>query len=183
MDQLVFCSKSKNADPGAGIHEKTEDCYDELKKYDNWRKQLSNFDCSVEFMFNNYRYRSVEHAFQGTKISLADKSKGFLFTIDSGHTIGQSDGAIAQKNRKLLKLSPEQITEWNKISCQVMEDATYAKYGHALQNNNHIIKMLLATKNSKLIHLQLQRGKPSKLIHFKHLEDIRTALNNQNELI
>jgi hypothetical protein len=97
--------------------------------------------------------------------------------MDSGHFIGNGDGLIARKNRKLVKLSDANLLEWYKISSTIMKDATFAKFGHALQQNHEIVDILLATRNAKLLHLQLQRGKTSKLIHFKHLEDVRNHIN------
>ena len=62
----------------------------------NIRRYLSNFDI-YEFKYNGYSYRTIEHAFQGTKISLANKEEAFKFTIESNHDIGLGDGKVARK--------------------------------------------------------------------------------------
>jgi hypothetical protein len=44
---------------------------------------------------------------------LVDKDKAFWFTIESGNEIGLGSGDVAQKNRKLIKLSKIQLDEWD----------------------------------------------------------------------
>jgi hypothetical protein len=89
-DKFVFYSRSRNAFPGKGVHEIVSNIndYTELKKIKNWRRMLSNFDTSCDFTWNGYRWRSIEHAFQSTKIGLENKDIAYMFTLDSGHTIG-----------------------------------------------------------------------------------------------
>lgn len=180
MDRFVFYSKSKDCFPGTGRHELLHDneTYESLSKLKHWRRRLSNFDTSVNFQWNGHTWRSIEHAFQGTKISIANKTKGYLFTLDSKSNIGESEGNIAQKNRKLVKLDKHQLTHWDKIKDDVMKQATIAKYNQAKLENSDIITLLKLTKNAELHHLQIQRGKPSMLIRFKHLEYIRDNLLN-----
>ena len=104
-DKLCYYSKSKNVNAGRGANEFVNDpaIYSELNKIDNWRKKLSNF-YTEPFTYEGKRYNSVEHVFQSYKIALVSKEKAEYFTLDSNHPIGQGDGSVAQKNRKLVVL-------------------------------------------------------------------------------
>jgi predicted NAD-dependent protein-ADP-ribosyltransferase YbiA (DUF1768 family) len=169
-DRLCFYSKSRDALPGAGAGEHVEDAsaYTALATFRDWRKTLSNFDVAP-FVFRGKRYNSIEHAFQGTKIALCDPESAEYFTLDSGHEIGQGDGAIAQKHRKLVILSKEHIAQWNAISDSVMAEAAAAKY--AEPGNSRARAILAATGRAELLHIM--RGKK---VRFDHLELIRKGL-------
>jgi hypothetical protein len=41
--------------------------------------------------------------------------------LDSGFVIGMVDGAVAQKNRKMVILDKDAIDKWNQISKNTME--------------------------------------------------------------
>ena len=96
MDVLAFYSKSRDIAPGKGAQENTSDTYEDLASIKNWRKILSNFHC-YPFKYGDYTYNSIEHVFQAIKIKLAAEEKAKWFTLESGHEIGQGDGALAQK--------------------------------------------------------------------------------------
>ena len=64
------------------------------------------------------------------------------------------------------------MTDWNELSWKVMESAARAKYAQ----NPDRLRVLKLTGNAKLMHMVTQRGKPSQLIEFKHLEAIREEL-------
>ena len=75
-DKLCYYSKSKNVATGKGQNEFVNDItiYEELNKIYNWRKILSNFYVEP-FTYEGKTYNSVEHAFQGKKISLVNNEK------------------------------------------------------------------------------------------------------------
>lgn len=173
-DMLVFYSGSKDAAPGKGVHERVESpgMYAALRGVPNWRKVLSNFHV-CPFEFNGERYQSIEHVFQSYKIRLADAVKARHFTLDSGHDIGQGDGAVAQKHRRYVRLTRPQLEYWDAIQQPVMESAAYRKY----QSCPEALAVLKATHKAQLWHLVKQRGKPSTLVRFHHLERIRQALS------
>ncbi len=91
---------------------------------------------------NNY------HAFQGAKISLANKEEGFKFTIESNDEIGLGDGKVARKNRKLVSLNKEQIEEWNKNKNNIMYDIALIKFTVCNESRD----VLLKTNNCQLWH-------------------------------
>jgi hypothetical protein len=105
-DKLIFYSSSKDTEIGKNKNEfiNNPDEYLELNKIKIFRRYLSNFHV-YEFKYNGHSYRTIEHAFQGAKISLVNKEDGFKFTIDNNHEIGIGDANIARKNRKLLILN------------------------------------------------------------------------------
>lgn len=169
MDRLAFYSKSKDVPPGSGAQEyvKHPEDYIELKNIPNWRRILSNFHV-YDFTYKNHTYRTIEHVFQAEKIVLADPQKAYLFTIESQSEIGLGDGTIAQKNRKLVNLTKEQLKVWDTIKMNVMRDAAIAKY-KACKEARDVLK---ATLNAELWHV-VSRSKP---VRFIHLEKIRLKI-------
>jgi predicted NAD-dependent protein-ADP-ribosyltransferase YbiA (DUF1768 family) len=169
MDCFYFYSKSVDKKPGKGVNEFVEDpdVYQELSMVKHWRRILSNFHVSP-FMFNGKTYNSIEHVFQSKKIALVDPVKADYFTLESGHEIGQGDGGMAQKNRKLVILSKSDIAKWFQISTHIMEQASFAKY----QQCPDALATLKLTGEAELWHI-VSRKKP---VRFEHLEKIRYLL-------
>ncbi len=88
--------------------------------------------------------------------------------------IAYGDGALAQKKRKLVKLTPEQLIVWSGMSIETMKSIAIAKY---TQNPGSIASTVLKnTKDAELWHIVTSRGKPSELVRFEHLEYIRSSL-------
>jgi hypothetical protein len=138
MDVLAFYSGSADAAPGSGANERVADKkrYGALAKIPHWRRRLSNFDTEVTFEWEGSngiefpkgtQWRSIEHAFQGAKTALKDKTKALLFTVNSGSPLGLGEGADAQKNRKMVLLNEEELAHWATISDSVMASAARAK--------------------------------------------------------
>jgi len=168
-DKLYFYSKSKDVYPGKGTNEYVEDTikYSALSKVKDWRKTLSNFHFEP-FKYNGYTWNTIEHVFQSKKIQLVDPEKAKLFTIESGNEIGKGDGLIARKNRKLVKLSKEQLNEWSKIKNKVLFEAAFEKYKQS-ESSAYILK---STNDAELWHI-VMRGKPER---FTHLEKVRSMI-------
>lgn len=172
-DKFYFYSKSKDVPPGKGIYETINDIkdYEELSKMKDWRKILSNFHL-YPFQYKEYKYNSIEHAFQSQKIALVSPEKAYLFTIDSGDDIGKGDGSIARKNRKLQILDNEKLKEWNKIKNEIMYEIMLSKYKICSEAAN----VLKKTGQAELWHI-ISRSK----VHYRiiHLEIIREILNEE----
>ena len=181
-DVFVFMSKSADVKPGKGKHERVKDkfAYTELSKVPNWRKMFSNFDVAP-FVWtgegilgkpfpSGTRWNTIEHVYQGSKFRHYGFKEADKFTMNSGDPIGQGDGTMAQSKRKLKMISD--MSEWFDLSMKVMESAARAKY----EQNPDRLRVLKFTGNAKLMHLVTQRGKPSELLEFKHLEKIREEL-------
>lgn len=168
MDKLFFYSQSKDVYPGEGINEivKDKSQYIELSKIKDWRKILSNFH-ECKFKYEGYTYDTIEHAFQAKKISLVDKDKAYLFTVESGSNIGIGDGNVARKNRKLVILNENQLQQWNKIKEDVMYQISLEKYKVCEQ----AMDVLLKTNKAELWHVVSRSPNP---IRFTHLEKIRS---------
>lgn len=168
-DKLYFFSKSRNVPVGKGANEIVADIslYEELEKIKDWRKILSNFHM-CRFKFDGRTYNTIEHVFQSKKIEIVDKEKSLWFSVDSGHQIGQGDGDIARKNRKLCKLNNEQLKIWSKMKDDIMYSASLAKYKTCKEAR----EVLKNTNGAQLWHI-VSRGKP---VRFEHLEKIREEL-------
>ena len=168
-DKLYFYSKSANVKPGKGTNEMINDpdIYIDLAKIIDWRKVLSNFHF-CPFKFEGKTYNTIEHVFQSKKIALEDPIKAATFTVESGTELGNGDGALAQKNRKLIKLNKTSLAKWEKIKETVMKDAAIAKYKACSEAR----KVLELTHNAELWHI-VMRKQP---VRFIHLEEIRKEL-------
>ena len=183
-DRIVFYSKSAAGPPGKnkgqGWAERWTANIPEDLRTGHWRRLLSNFDDSVPFEFMGFHFNTIEHAFQWAKINMVDPLKAYTFTRESGSPLGMGPGSEAQKKRKMVLLSKEQMDAWDTISLEVMRKATFAKY---LQNKGSLpAQILVATGNAELYHLVTTRGKPSQLVRFHHLEEIRNTLNRLHDL-
>lgn len=168
-DKLCYYSKSRNVSVGKGQNESVLDpsLYKELGKIENWRRILSNFYCEP-FYYKGKMYHSVEHVFQSYKIALVSPEKADYFTIDSKHAIGLGDGALAQKNRKLVVLNADQLKHWDTIKNILMTDITLQRI---LQSETYKT-VLLATQKAELWHVMVRRG----IVRNKYLEDLRNNL-------
>jgi ribA/ribD-fused uncharacterized protein len=169
-DKLYFYSKSASVPPGKGTNEHVHEL--DIYIYKNlpldFRRVLSNFHVAP-FKFHGYTYNTIEHVFQGKKVELVDVKAAHRFTVESGDPIGLGDGAMAQKNRKLVMLSPEDLKKWDAIKWDIMKEAAREKY----IQNPEAAKILLNTRDAELWHI-VSRQKP---VRFKHLEDIRLELS------
>ena len=107
--------------------------------------------------------------FNGNRVN---RIKAHAFTRESGSPLGMGTGREAQKNRRMVVLSKEQMDAWNTISLEVMRAAAFAKYE---QHPDSLPQVLRLTDSAELYHLVTARGKPSELVRFHHLEEIRTT--------
>lgn len=173
MDRFVFYSKSADKAPGKGVNETLSGYpgkYKELSKIKDWRKLLSNFHV-YPFKYDGYTWNSIEHVFQAKKIEIVSAAMAFKFTRESGSELGLGDGLMARKNRKLVMLSGNQLRQWNEMKDMIMREAAIEKY-KACEEALNVLKL---TGEAELYHLEILRGKASNMIHFKHLEDIRST--------
>ena len=149
QDILAFYSKSRDVHAGKGASEcvETPELYSELNSIADWRKVLSNFHVSTQpFIFNQKTYRTIEHAFQASKIALVDPVKADAFSMESGSVLSvNGTGLDAQKQRKMVLLSKEKLEEWDNIKDAVMRDASISKYSVCELSQ----KVLKATRNTK----------------------------------
>lgn len=167
-DVLRFYSKSKDVKAGKGKGEVVldSDKYRELNEIPHWRRILSNFHESP-FKYNGLTYRTIEHAFQAAKfISAGEYAAAVKFSVESGDPIGQGDGNMARKYRKLVVLNREKIQEWDKVSMLVMSVIAKKKYA----TDDHAREVLRLTRDAQLWHIA-GRGAPD--VRFVHLECIR----------
>jgi len=174
-DKLFFYSKSKDLPAGKGVNEVVEDPseYEELNSIKNWRQILSNFH-EEDFEFEGRFFKSIEHAFQAYKLAIADPNMLDLFAKDDDEShIGNQSSLNARKNRKLIKLTKDQLELWESKKDQFLLDVSTAKYKQSIVAR----KVLLATKNAQLFHIESR-----KKIHtrFIHLEILRHSFNSES---
>lgn len=173
-DKIIFYSNSKDNKVGKNKNEfiNNPDEYSELNKIKHFRRYLSNFHI-YEFKYNGYTYRTIEHAFQASKIMLVNNNEAFKFAIESNHDISLSDGKIARKNRKLVLLNTEQIIEWDKIKNIIMYEIAFEKF----KSCDECRDILLYTKSAQLWHTY---PRMKYAMRCNYLESVRDALQNTN---
>jgi len=194
-ENIVFTFYSKSADrkPGKGKNEKIpkekEDDFKELSKIKDWRKVLSNFwIVSQPFELDGHMWNSVEHYYHACKFKNytegSEKHDFYLkFTAESDSEVSKDPGKAksyggtdsSHKYRPKHILMDDDFFNGNhKIA---MEKGQRAKY----MNDALSQKVLLLTKNAKLVHYTSNRGKGkvSKLVTFFDTMKIRKELNNK----
>lgn len=185
-DNTVFQFYSKSADkplPGKGSGEKLGPegvvAYSELKSIPKWRKKLSNF-WSSEFTLDGKKWLSVEHYYQANKFkkgfpefynsfsldSDSELSKNMVMAKSAGGKTGKYKGQMLRAKSIVMD---GDFFEGNKHN-KTMKDAMMAKFSQ----NEDLKKLLLATKQSKLVHFQ--RGSPP--VVFTELMEVRRALRH-----
>jgi predicted NAD-dependent protein-ADP-ribosyltransferase YbiA (DUF1768 family) len=171
-DKVYFHSRSKDAEPGKGVHEfaKDENVYEELKKIKDWRKVLSNFHF-CPFTYKGHTYNTIEHVYQSQRIGLVSSEKAYLFTLESGDEIGQGDARVARMNRNMIRLRKDMLAKWDEIVDEVQYEAALSKYMACPEAS----KILMATGEAELWHL-VSRSKTH--LRFTHLERLRTLFKN-----
>jgi ribA/ribD-fused uncharacterized protein len=149
MDRLYYFSRSADKYPGKGSNEyvKNPNDYLELSKIADWRKMLSNF-WVAPFDINGVRFNTVEHAYQGSKIGIADPDLGHSFSLNTGSELSQSSGDVAQKNRKLVVLNSDQLTKWQLVQDELVYQALVSKFSQ----NPDLREVLLFTNDAELWH-------------------------------
>lgn len=167
VDKLFFYSKSAKVPAGKGTNEVVANSELYVPLGTDFRQVLSNFHVAP-FKFEGYTYNTIEHVFQAKKIALVSDKDAYRFTLESGDAIGAGDGAIAQKHRKLINLSPSVLEKWDQIKEDVMYNAAFEKY----RQNPEAADVLKATLGAQLWHIQMRK----KAVRFVHLEKIREIL-------
>lgn len=194
---FIFYSKSRDVPPGKGGNKhkdiekrwsekaKLSD-FKELGKIPNWRKVLSNMwftEDKALFKLDGYEWASVEHWFHANKFKWNDSEeyKSFYekFTYNSGSLIskdpkmallaGGRSGKIKGKLYRPLTIVLD--PEWEVNKSMIMMRGQEAKY----KQDELSRRVLLATKDAKLIHLMTRRGKPSILLDFNDTMEIRKS--------
>jgi predicted NAD-dependent protein-ADP-ribosyltransferase YbiA (DUF1768 family) len=149
--QLFYFSKSADKKPGQGSNETLgsyEPTYlEELATIPHWRKILSNFYEGI-FEFEGKHYQTVEHCFQGEKISGVNSELGELFTIESDSKYSRGGGEMARRQRKMVMLNPSELFEWNQRKDILLERILRAKFTQVKRAR----QVLIATREAELWH-------------------------------
>ena len=171
MSVLVFYSKSADKAPGKGAGESLRegDDFSILKRVKDWRKVLSNFHYDP-FEWDNREWSCIEEAFQAAKFGPENYDLFQEAVRNRSENLEEDAGITSQKLRKWKILTGKQLIDWNGRSRKIMKEIAEAKFRQSDTGK----QVLLATKDAKLLHY-LPRSSV-KYEHFKHLEEIRSAL-------
>lgn len=197
-NQFVFYSKSADLPPGKGKGTKWSEFvnnpsdYNELASIPDWRKMFSNmYECP--FRLGGLTWNSVEHFFHAMKykgkydnyyrsFSLESDSKWSRnpFEAKSAGKAGRvnASGKVYTNSKLGVPTNVQMRSDFytRGINWQVMKLALIAKFTQCPE----LTRALLATKDAKLYHLITERGKPSQLQRWTHLEDIRECIKRFN---
>ena len=193
---------------GKSIHEKIKDedvaKFKDLEKIKDWRKVLSNMhtndvvDGKVEPLFelDGLKWASVEHYYHANKFKKNNPDYYRLFSIDSGSQFafdpkkalgaGGKTGKVRVKDPETKKVKivfsrPRDIVmdadfEDGDNKQRVMERGQKAKY----EQDDLSRRVLLATKDAKLVHYIKSRGAPKEPVTFYDTMRIRHRLKKRN---
>jgi predicted NAD-dependent protein-ADP-ribosyltransferase YbiA (DUF1768 family) len=204
-----FFSRSADLIPGkgkAGGNERIaeEDEFTELAGIRDWRKVLSNFhtrhdeEGNIMPLFTSrsedgetLNWASVEHYYHAHKFKKNNPDYFRLFTMDSkseiatdprkalgaGGRTGNIKDATTKKTKKFRDDSIQMDSDFftDGYNERVMEDGQRLKYNQ----DDHSKKVLLATKDAKLVHLETRRGQKTKNVPFINTMKIRKELQNK----
>jgi len=171
MDRFVFYHNSRDAPPCGGAREICQSgrSYEELQRIPNWRRVLSTYHVHP-FKYNGQTYRTIEHAYQGSKAGSMESH----FTIESGHRIGLGDGSVAHAEQKWSMLSEEETKKWNENKDMIMSRITRAKYEQC-----ELARKVLKLTYPAELWLLVPRSKNS--IHLEYLEELRASYLRDNQ--
>ena len=193
---------------GKSIHEKIKDedvaKFKDLEKIKDWRKVLSNMHTNevvngkVEPLFelDGLKWASVEHYYHANKFKKNNPDYYRLFSIDSGSQFafdpkkalgaGGKTGKVREKDPETKKVKivfsrPRDIVmdadfEDGDNKQRVMERGQQAKY----EQDDLSRRVLLATKDAKLVHYIKSRGAPKEPVTFYDTMRIRHRLKKRN---
>ena len=172
-DILQFYAFSANKNPGQGIGDIINDplIYENLKKYDNWRRMFSSFWDKDPFSFDDKMYLSFEHAYQQAKFRI----NGYIneadeFSLDSNSELSKLSGKDVQKAGRRITLNSKEIKLWNESMPGIKQRIYEAKF----TSNTRPGIVLLLTQDAALINA----GPRIKRIRCTRLEKLRTKLRS-----
>ncbi len=141
----------------------------------NFRRFLTRTDTSQLFWHEGRFFRSMEHALHFQRLTACKKhTEAYEFCCDSGSALGRGSGTEAEKKGSLIELAPEDIMRWDTISMDAMASIARSKFlGYPDSTSANVLKL---TQDARLFFVQTNKGRPSSLVRYTHLEEIRAEL-------
>lgn len=162
---FVFFSGSS---PKIGRHERALEDMSALKKFPNFRRELSNFHLTHIEDEAGRKYPSAEHMFHAEKSRMVKPKYAELF--ETGKLFGLLPPAktIAKTGKNALDMG-ESMKDWINMKEEVLERIWRLKF----IQNPALMEMLVATGDARLVHYAKQRGKSPVYEHWEELEALR----------
>ena len=171
-DNIVFVFHSGSSSkkiPGKGVGETIPKefvrDFSELSSIQDWRKKMD--DTWIQpFLLDGKRWNSVEHFYQASKFKKENPEFYLSFSLESGTPLSKNvemakaAGTTGKYEGNLIR--PKEVVIdadfHGKRKIDVLEEAQMAKFSQTKEMRD----LLLATKNSKLMHYK--KGKPSEFV-------------------
>jgi predicted NAD-dependent protein-ADP-ribosyltransferase YbiA (DUF1768 family) len=160
-----FYNKSANKPPGKGngekIDEKNINGFSDLRKIPEWRRMLDD-EYNTTFRVDNKRWQSVEHYYQGSKFKKGFPDYYMMFSLDSESDISKDVEKAKAAGGKSGKQGKTQIRPKNVLVDPEFFDGRHKKERETaimakFEQNENLRRVLLNTKNAKLIHYESGR--------------------------
>jgi predicted NAD-dependent protein-ADP-ribosyltransferase YbiA (DUF1768 family) len=160
-----FYNKSANKPPGKGngekIDEKNINGFSDLRKIPEWRRMLDD-EYNTTFRVDNKRWQSVEHYYQGSKFKKGFPDYYMMFSLDSESDISKDVEKAKAAGGKSGKQGKTQIRPKNVVVDPEFFDGRHKKEREKailakFEQNENLRRVLLNTKNAKLIHYESGR--------------------------
>ncbi len=171
-DNIVFVFHSGSSSkkiPGKGVGETIPKefvrDFSELSSIQDWRKKMD--DTWIQpFLLDGKRWNSVEHFYQASKFKKENPEFYLSFSLESGTPLSKNvemakaAGTTGKYEGNLIR--PKEVVIdadfHGKRKIDVLKEAQMAKFSQTKEMRD----LLLATKNSKLMHYK--KGKPSEFV-------------------
>lgn len=169
--RCVTCDAGKSKSKKEYIPDRKNERWNKFNSIPDNRKILSNL-YEQPMKIDNLTFKTVEHYLQYRKIRLTNqKIAEDTFTMESKSKIALGTGFDAQKARKIVKLTEDQLEYWHKIE---QDKAKEMAKIHKFSPGTNAYNLLMSTNDAQLWSYAPRHP----LVRMKRTEELRDRLKN-----